>query len=89
MVRIAFTDNLKKHIDCPASQVDGATVREALNAVFAANPSLRAYILDDQSRLRKHVTIFHNGAMIADRTTLDIPVSAVDEVYVFQALSGG
>lgn len=89
MPRIAFTENLKKHIDCPPSNVTAATVRDALDEVFAGNPSLRTYILDDQGRLRKHVTIFHNGTMIEDRTTLEIPVAENDEIYVFQALSGG
>lgn len=89
MPRIAFTDNLRKHIDCPPAEVSGATIRQALDEVFADNPSLRTYILDDQDRLRRHVTIFHNGSMIADRTRLEVPVSANDEIYVFQALSGG
>lgn len=89
MPRIAFTENLKKHIDCPPSAVAADTIRKALDEVFAENPSLRTYILDDQGRLRKHVTIFHNGAMIEDRTRLEIPVADNDEIYVFQALSGG
>lgn len=89
MPRIAFTENLKKHIDCPPSTVAAATIREALDEVFAENPDLRTYILDDQGRLRKHVTIFHNGAMIDDRIRMDVPVADNDEIYVFQALSGG
>ncbi len=49
MARIVFTPNLSRHVDCPAAEADGATVREALEAVFRANERLRGYVLDDQS----------------------------------------
>ena len=89
MPRVNFTENLKRHIDCPPREVSGATVRAALAAVFAENPRLGSYILDDQARLRKHVTIFVNSQMISDRGGLSDPVRPGDEVFVFQALSGG
>ena len=41
MARIVFTANLQRHVDCPASEADGATVREALEAVFQTNQRLR------------------------------------------------
>lgn len=89
MPRVSFTENLKRHVDCPPREVEGATVREALRAVFTDNPRLGGYILDDQARLRKHVTIFVNSAMISDREGLSDPLRPGDEVFVFQALSGG
>jgi sulfur-carrier protein len=89
MPRVTFTENLRRHLAAPPVNVAGSTVREALDAVFADNGQLRGYILDDQSRLRKHVTIFLNGAMIRDRHDLSDPVAAEQEVFVFQALSGG
>jgi hypothetical protein len=64
-------------------------VREALDAVFAANPPLRSYILDDQGRLRRHVNIFVNETMISDRLRQSDAIRATDEIYVLQALSGG
>ncbi len=88
MPRVSFTENLKRHVDCPPCVVEGATVRAALEAVFADNPQLGTYIFD-QRRLRKHVTIFVNRETIADRDALSDPVGAQDEVFVFQALSGG
>lgn len=89
MPRIAFTDNLKRHLAAPAGEVAGTTVREALAAVFAESPQLRSYLLDDQGRLRQHVNVFVDGAMVADRDGLSDPVRADGEIYVFQALSGG
>ncbi|MEO1251349.1 MAG: MoaD/ThiS family protein [Pseudomonadota bacterium] len=89
MAQIAFTDNLQRHVACPPRSVDGATVRDVLNAVFAEYPALRSYIVDDQRRLRKHVNIFINDALITDRLTLSDAVAPDDRVFVFQALSGG
>jgi sulfur-carrier protein len=57
--------------------------------VFAAEPRLRSYILDDQDRVRRHVAIYVNGERVVDRDRLSDPVGDADEVFVFQALSGG
>lgn len=89
MSRVVFTRNLERYISCPATTVAGNTVRAALEAVFADNPKLRGYILDDQGQLRKHVLIAVDGDIIADRITLSDPVAENAEVYVMQALSGG
>lgn len=89
MARIEFTDNLQKHLPCPPATAAGETVRAVLESVFEENAPLRSYLLDDQGRLRKHVNIFINGDMIADRKTLTDPVTDKDQVFVFQALSGG
>jgi sulfur carrier protein ThiS len=66
-----------------------ATVREALDQVFSANPRLRGYVLDDQGRLRRHVVVFVDGEMVADRERLSDPVRPASSVLVMQALSGG
>ena len=89
MARVSFTANLQRHLSCPDQTVPGSTVRAVLNQVFAAEPLLRSYILDDQDRLRKHVAIYINGDRIADRVTLTDPITDTDEIFVFQALSGG
>jgi molybdopterin converting factor small subunit len=67
----------------------GANVRDVLDNLFATNPRLRSYILDDQGRLRQHVHIYVNGARIADPVRLADAVGDDDEVFVFQALTGG
>jgi molybdopterin converting factor small subunit len=87
--RVSFTGNLKRHVACPPADVAGATVRAALDAVFALQPQLRSYILDDQGRLRRHVNVFVNDQLVADRNGLSDAVAATDELFVFQALSGG
>jgi len=89
MAKVVFTQNIQRHVACPEAEAAGRTVREVLDNVFADNPEARAYVLDDQSALRKHMTIFVDGRMIHDRARLAEPVGATSTIYVFQALSGG
>ncbi len=89
MVSVTFTDNIQRHVACPPCEVGGANVREVLEAVFAANEKARGYVLDDRGAVRKHMTIFVNGAQIKDRIQLSDAVSDGASVYIMQALSGG
>ena len=89
MPHVIFTENLKRHVDCPPMTVDAMTVREALEKVFSVNEQLRGYVLDDQSRLRHHMLIAVDGQVITDKVKLSDPVNIDSEIYVMQALSGG
>lgn len=89
MPRVIFTPHLQRHLDCPPRDVAGATLREALEAVFAGQPQLSGYLVDERFRLRKHVTLFVDGRPAADREGLSDPLLPTSEVYVMQALSGG
>lgn len=89
MPRVAFTPQLHRFLDAPPHRVEGATVRAALDAVFAGNPRLRGYILDDAGRVRTHVTVFVGDGALVDRTALSDAVSDDTEIFVLQALSGG
>jgi sulfur-carrier protein len=89
MPTVAFTRALERFLEAPSAEVDGCTVGEALAAVFVSRPALRGYVLDDQGALRRHVAVYVNGRLVGDRVRLSDPVGAGDEIYVFQALSGG
>jgi hypothetical protein len=89
MATVAFTQNLQRHVACPRAEVPGATVREVLEGVFAANGRLRGYVVDERGALRKHMVVFVDGQQVQDRERLSDPVAAGSEVYVMQALSGG
>jgi molybdopterin synthase sulfur carrier subunit len=86
---VTFTANLRRHLEVPPAQVDGATVRDALEAAFHANPRLRGYVLDDQGRLRRHVMVFVDGEAVQDRDGLADPLGPAAALFVMQALSGG
>ncbi len=89
MPNIAFTPNLARHVTCPTAQAPGSTVGEVLAQVFAANPVLARYVLDDQGGVRKHMSIFIDGRQLKDRVALSDPVTPDACIYVAQALSGG
>ena len=90
MPTVKFTYALKRFFpglkDTPAK---GIILAEILDEMEASYPGINNYILDEQGNLRRHVNIFINGTMIADRTKLSGPVSEKSEIYIIQALSGG
>ena len=89
MAKVIFTANLMRHVDCPPMEVKGKTVRDVLAKVFAENPRLKSYVVDEQFGLRRHMGIIVDGEIVQDRKRLSDPVESNSEVYVLQALSGG
>ncbi len=69
--------------------VQGGTVREVLDALFAVCGVLRGYVTDERGALRHHVVVFVDGVAVRDKESLTEIVPASGEVYIFQALSGG
>lgn len=62
---------------------------QCLEAVFAANPRLRGYVLDEHGALRAHMVVFVDGRAVSDRHRLGDAVGPSSELFVMQALSGG
>lgn len=89
MVRITFPAVLARHVDCPPMDVEGATVRAALDAAFAEKPRLRGYVLDDAGALRGHMALFVDGTVVRDRSGLSDELRDGARIEVLQALSGG
>jgi sulfur carrier protein ThiS len=89
MPHVEFAPALTRHVPCPPQTVEAATLREALAKSFEAAPQMRNYVLDEQGAVRKHVAVFINAQMIADRVRLDVPLGKSDKVMVIQALTGG
>ncbi len=89
MPTVEFAPALTRHVPCPKQQVRGGTLAAALDAAFAAAPTMRGYVLDEQGAVRKHVAVFVNGAMIRSRSDLAVTLHADDRVLVIQALTGG
>ena len=89
MARLVFTQQLRRFTATPEVHVPAATLRDALEAAFRANPRLRGYVLDDQGHLRTNVVAFIDGRRSVDRVAQTDPLAADSEVHVLQALSGG
>ena len=89
MPRVSFTGNLQRHVACPPSEGEGATVRAVMASVFARYPKAQGYVLDEHGALRHHMVIFVDGVAVSDRKELSDAVPPEGEVFVMQALSGG
>ena len=89
MAKVVFTPNIQRHVALPEAEASGHTVRDVLETVFADNPQARGYVLDDQSGLRKHMTIFVDGRMIRDRARLTDAVgqSSTTQLTLFLSIS--
>ena len=69
--------------------MSGSTVRQVLSEYFDAHPVVRSYVVDESFALRRHIAVFVNDRQLIDRRALSDRVDDDDEVFVFQALSGG
>ena len=87
--RVVFPPHLARWIAARDSDVPGSTVREALDAVFTAQPKLESYVLDDQRSVRQHVLVSVDGKFLKDRTRLTDAVAPGSVIHVLPALSGG
>lgn len=86
MAHLHFTQQLSRFLNVPTVDVVASCLRAALDSVFAQQPRLRGYVLDEQGALRPNVVIFIDGARCRD---LDDALRPDSQVYILQALSGG
>lgn len=89
MAEVHFTSWLRQVVPDGPLQAEGATVGDALSAVFSARPHVRGYLLDERGHLRKHVCIFADGVRLPHQAALGQDIRTDSTLYVMQALSGG
>jgi MoaD family protein len=68
--------------------VDGATVGDALDALYAEHPELRERLTED-GKLRRFVNVYVDGEDVRFGDGLDTPVAAGGEVQILPAVAGG
>ena len=71
------------------ARVDGGTVGEALDALFARHGELRDRLSDGDGRLRRFVNVYVDGEDIRFTDGLQTPVADGQEVQVLPAVAGG
>jgi len=72
-----------------AAEVDGSTVGEALDALYAQHGELRERIADGDGALRRFVNVYLKGEDIRFLEGLETPVADGDEVTILPAVAGG
>jgi sulfur-carrier protein len=72
-----------------AAQVDGSTVGEALDSLYAQHGELRERIADGDGALRRFVNVYLKGEDIRFLDGLETPVADGDEVTILPAVAGG
>jgi molybdopterin converting factor small subunit len=90
MATVVLTANLRNYTGgVTQTEAFGATVHELLFDLDRRVPGLRSYVVNEFGSLRRHVNIFVDGAMVADRAALSDPLRPASTVHILQALSGG
>jgi molybdopterin synthase sulfur carrier subunit len=71
------------------TQVDGATVQEVLDGLFARHDELRTRLYDDDGSLRRFVNVYLAGEDIRFLDGLATPVADGAELTILPAVAGG
>jgi sulfur-carrier protein len=90
MAKVKLPTQLREAASGQSSvEVDGATVGEALEALFAVHGELRARLSDEQGGLRRFVNVYVDGDDIRYGDGLQTPVAAGQEIQILPAVAGG
>jgi molybdopterin synthase sulfur carrier subunit len=86
-VKVRIPDPLRSYTEQQkVVDADGTTVAELLVDLDRRYPGIRFRMVDEQSRIRKHMKVFVNDESVRD---LDTAITDRDEITIMQALSGG
>ena len=67
----------------------GGTLRDALDALFAAHPAIRDRVLTERGEIREHVNVFVGNTAVRSAGGLATPVAEGVEISIIPAISGG
>ena len=70
-------------------EATAATVRDALNDLWAQHVGLKDRVLTEQGEVRQHVNIFVNSGIVRRDQVLDMPLKDTAEICIMPAVSGG
>lgn len=86
MMHVFIPSVLRSYTGEHTVAVAGDTLDDVLADLDRRFPGLRFRVVDEQGRIRRHVRFFVNGEQTFD---LGYRLTADDEIYIVQALSGG
>lgn len=89
-VNIKIPASLRKFVaNQDTVEVDGANVRDALNALEVKFPGIKAKLCDDQGNVRRFINIYANSEDIRFLENLETPLKDGAELQVVPAIAGG
>ncbi len=92
MARVELTAHLSAffpQLEGRQLMLEAGTVADIIDQLEKVAPGIAFYLCDEARRLRKHVNVFVDGEIIADRRSLSDEVADDSCVFIAQALSGG
>jgi sulfur-carrier protein len=70
-------------------EVEGGTLRDALDDLFARHPGVRDQIVDETGQLNAFVNVYVDNDDVRLRDGLDTALGAASSVIVLPAMAGG
>jgi len=69
--------------------VEGGTVRDAVQALVGRHPALAEQLLTPEGGLHRFVNVYVNGRDVRYLDGLSTPIEARDEIRLLPAIAGG
>jgi len=70
-------------------QVEGSTVRSALDDLERRHPGFKERLMNEKGSLRPYINVFHNDEDVRFGEGLDTPLKDGDRLAVVPAIAGG
>jgi len=85
-LKVLIPGALRSYTESSHAEASGATLDAMLTDLDRQYPGIRFRVIDEQSRIRRHIRMFVNGE---PANALSRQMQPDDEVVIVQALSGG
>jgi molybdopterin converting factor small subunit len=73
----------------PAVEVEGSTIREALNGLVSRHPDLRRHLYTDEGKLRAFVNVYLNDEDVRYLQKEATAVAEGDNISIVPSIAGG
>lgn len=70
-------------------EVEGTSVKQAIESLEQRHPGVRESLFDDQGNLRRFVNLFVNEDDIRNLQGQETPLKDGDQIYIVPAIAGG